>query len=133
MFARKRFPQPGRYFFIHPHRMYSYTLFQCPLLPACIPTDAEGDTSSLHLEASGLRIFGVSLSWWLHTKVWQMFSIRNQNQALSLCDTFLLPVLFISSRQDMEQFPSSVAHSVGLGFCGFYNDTLIPPKSLPRG
>lgn len=26
MSARKRFPQPGRYFFIYPHRMYSYTV-----------------------------------------------------------------------------------------------------------
>lgn len=99
-------------FYLSPQDVLLHFLFQGPLFPVRIPTAVEGDSSSLCLEASKLRVLAVSLSWWLCTKVWQMFSIRNQNWAFIPHDTFFFSVLFISSGQDMEQFPSSVACSV---------------------
>ena len=56
-------------FYLSPQDVLLHSLFQGPLLPVCIPTAAEGDSFSLHLEACEFRVLAVSLSWCLCIKV----------------------------------------------------------------
>lgn len=109
-------------FYLSPQDVLLHCLFQGPLLPVHVPTAAEGTapvcTWSLLNVGSSCLLELVAL----HKNV---ADVQHQESMPSFrtMRTFFLPVLFISSRQDVEQFPSSVARSVGLGFCGFYNDT----------
>lgn len=50
-------------FYLSPQDVLLHSLFQGFLLPVRIPTAAEGDSSSSHLEASEPRVLAVCLGW----------------------------------------------------------------------
>lgn len=97
--------------------MSSSSRLQGPLLPVRIPTAAE---AAAPVREEGPQCLPGLVA--LHRNVADV-----QHQESKQCSHHAAhsssPVLFISSPWDVEQFPSSVAHSVDLGFCEFYIDT----------
>lgn len=97
------------------------------MLPVGVLTAANSDSSSLEQTFHNPEDAILSLSQVIPHKIWQMFSIRNQNSIFRTTQHILLfQIPFISSLQDMEQFSSFAAVHVNSGICELYQDIWIP-------